>query len=89
MVKRAAGALLSAIRIDHASSRLLATQIVSSIRDIILTGGLRAGDRLPATRTLASDLGVSRTTMVDVFERLTAFWKAAQEPAPMSVNRSG
>ena len=72
MVKRAAGALLSAIRIDHASSRLLATQIVSSIRDIILTGGLRAGDRLPATRTLASDLGVSRTTMVDVFERLTA-----------------
>ncbi|MEP6146276.1 MAG: PLP-dependent aminotransferase family protein, partial [Nisaea sp.] len=72
MVKRAAGALLSAIRIDHGSSRLLATQIVSSIRDIILTGGLRAGDRLPATRTLANDLGVSRTTMVDVFERLTA-----------------
>ena len=72
MVKRAAGALLSAIRIDHGSSRLLATQIVSSIRDIILTGGLRAGDRLPATRTLANDLGVSRTTMVEVFERLTA-----------------
>ena len=72
MVKRAAGALLSAIRIDHGSPRLLATQIVSSIRDIILNGGLRAGDRLPATRTLANDLGVSRTTMVDVFERLTA-----------------
>lgn len=72
MVKRAAGALLSAIRIDHGASRLLATQIVSSIRDIILSGGLRAGDRLPATRTLANDLGVSRSTMVEVFERLTA-----------------
>ncbi|WP_226893328.1 MocR-like pyridoxine biosynthesis transcription factor PdxR [Nisaea sediminum] len=70
MVKRAAGALLSAIRIDHDSSRLLASQIASSIREIILAGGLRGGDRLPATRTLARDLGVSRTTMVEVFERL-------------------
>ncbi|WP_420405158.1 PLP-dependent aminotransferase family protein [Nisaea sp.] len=70
MVKRAAGALLSAIRIDHDSPRLLATQITSSIREIILAGGLRGGDRLPATRTLARDLGVSRTTMVDVYERL-------------------
>ncbi|UUX49962.1 PLP-dependent aminotransferase family protein [Nisaea acidiphila] len=72
MVKRAAGALLSAIRIDHDSPRLLATQIASSIREIILSGGLRAGERLPATRTLARDLGVSRTTMVEVFERLIA-----------------
>jgi len=70
MVKRAAGALLSAIRIDHDSPRLLATQITSSIREIILSGGLRGGDRLPATRTLARDLGVSRTTMVEVYDRL-------------------
>ncbi|MBO6562532.1 MAG: PLP-dependent aminotransferase family protein [Nisaea sp.] len=70
MVKRAAGALLSAIRIDHDSPRLLATQITSSIREIILAGGLRGGDRLPATRILARDLGVSRTTIVEVYERL-------------------
>lgn len=72
MVKRAAGALLSAIRIDPDTPGMLATQITAAIREIILSGGLRGGERLPATRTLARDLGVSRTTMVEVFERLIA-----------------
>ena len=72
MVKRASGALLQGIKIDPDSTRPLTTQITIAIRDTILEGGLRAGERLPATRTLASDLGVSRTTMVDVFERLVA-----------------
>ena len=72
MVKRASGALLQGIKIDPHSARPLTTQITIAIRDTILEGGLRAGERLPATRTLASDLGVSRTTMVDVFERLVA-----------------
>lgn len=72
MVKRAGGALLQAVKVDPRSSRPLATQIANGVRDVILAGGLRAGDRLPATRTLASELGVSRTTMVEVFERLVA-----------------
>lgn len=72
MVKRAGGALLQAIKVDPGSSRPLASQIANGVRDIILSGGLRAGDRLPATRTLADELGVSRTTMVEVFERLVA-----------------
>lgn len=72
MVKRASGALLQGIKIDPCSARPLTTQITTAIRDIILGGGLRAGERLPATRTLASDLGVSRTTIVEVFERLVA-----------------
>lgn len=72
MVKRAGGALLQSVKIDPASPRPLASQIANGVRDIILAGGLRAGDRLPATRTLANELGVSRTTMVEVFERLVA-----------------
>jgi len=72
MVKRAGGALLQAVKVDPSSPRPLATQIANGVRDIILAGALRAGDRLPATRTLASELGVSRTTMVEVFERLVA-----------------
>ena len=72
MVKRASGALLQGIKLDPSSTRPLTTQITIAIRDTILEGGLRAGERLPATRTLASDLGVSRTTVVDVFERLVA-----------------
>ncbi len=72
MVKRAAGALLHAIEIDQDSPRTLSAQITMSIRDIVLEGGLRAGDRLPSTRTLARDLGVSRTTVVEAFEKLVA-----------------
>ena len=72
MVKRAGGALLQSIKIDPRSSCPLATQIANGVRDIIMAGALRAGDRLPATRTLAGELGVSRTTMVEVFERLVA-----------------
>ncbi len=67
MVKQVGGALLHSIKVDPRSSRPLATQITIAIRDINLDGGLRAGDRLPAPRTLAGDLGVSRTTMVEVF----------------------
>jgi len=72
MVKRAGGALLQSISIDPESDRPLGSQIATAIRDIILGGGLRAGDRLPSTRTLAAELGVSRTTLVEVFERLVA-----------------
>ena len=72
MVKRSAGALLQSIEIDYDSPRTLSTQITIAIRDIILVGGLPAGTRLPSTRTLAKDLSVSRTTMVETFERLVA-----------------
>jgi DNA-binding transcriptional MocR family regulator len=40
------------------------------LRDIILSGGLNGGERLPATRTLASEVGVSRTTALDAVDRL-------------------
>jgi len=43
-----------------------------ALRDIILSGGLRAGDRLPATRTLAREIGVSRTTAIDAIDRLVS-----------------
>ena len=72
MVKRAGGALLRSLSFDAVSGRSLTSQIASSIRDIVLAGGLQAGERLPSTRTLARELGVSRTTVVEVFERLTA-----------------
>ena len=72
MVKRAAGALLQSLEIDRQSRRPLSTQLYVGLRDIILTGGIASGKRLPATRTLARDLGLSRTIVVDVFERLIA-----------------
>lgn len=72
MVKQAGGALLLSIDLDHRASRPISTQLCIALRDIILAGGLKAGDRLPATRTLAKDLSLSRTTVVEVFERLVA-----------------
>jgi GntR family transcriptional regulator / MocR family aminotransferase len=70
MVKKAGGVLLPSLMLDHAASKPLAAQLAAGLRDLLLSGALRAGDRLPATRTIAADLGVSRTTVVEAFERL-------------------
>lgn len=71
MVKKTGGVLLSAVKLDPAADKPLSAQLASGIRDLVLNGGLRAGDRLPATRTVADDLGVSRTTVIEAFARLT------------------
>ena len=72
MVKRAGGALMLSMRIDHASPRPVSTQLYVNLRDLILSDGFAGGERLPASRTLARDLGVSRTTVLEAFDRLTA-----------------
>lgn len=69
-MKQAAGILLSAIQLDRASSKSVSVQLYLALRQIILSGGLRAGERLPATRTLAQETGVSRTTVIDAIDRL-------------------
>jgi GntR family transcriptional regulator/MocR family aminotransferase len=48
----------------------LQRQIYSALRQAILSGRLRPGSRVPASRTLAGDLGVSRTTVVLAYESL-------------------
>lgn len=72
MVKKSGGALLLSVELDHGSDKPLNTQLCVALRDLILSGGLRAGDRLPATRTVAKDLRVSRTTVIEAFARLQA-----------------
>jgi len=47
-------------------------QLYDGVRGAILSGLLPAGTRLPSTRTLAAELGVSRTTVVTAFEQLLA-----------------
>lgn len=70
MTKRSGGNLLLSLTLDVASDKPLGMQLHTALREMILSGALRAGERLPATRTMASDLGISRTTIVEVFERL-------------------
>ena len=71
-MKAKAGAILSSIRIDRSLDRKISVQLYMGLREIILTGGLNGGERLPATRTLASELGVSRTTALDAIGRLVS-----------------
>lgn len=69
-MKTKAGAILSSIRIDRLQDHKISVQLYMGLRDIILSGGLTGGERLPATRTLASELGVSRTTALEAVSRL-------------------
>lgn len=50
----------------------LSGQIYRQLRAGIVDGRLTGGTRLPSTRDLATQLGVSRKTTLDVFERLFA-----------------
>ncbi|MEW6732850.1 MAG: PLP-dependent aminotransferase family protein [Acidobacteriota bacterium] len=47
-------------------------QIKKGIQDRILSGALRIGTRLPATRELARQLGVNRSTVTNAYEELLA-----------------
>jgi GntR family transcriptional regulator/MocR family aminotransferase len=69
--RRGKSALLP-IRIDEAGGRTLQEQIYSCIRLSIVSGLIGADRRLPSTRALAADLGVSRTTVLHALEYLKA-----------------
>jgi GntR family transcriptional regulator/MocR family aminotransferase len=50
----------------------LARQIFHQLRTAIKTGRLKAGDRLPPSRSLAAQLDVSRRTVTEVYELLAS-----------------
>jgi GntR family transcriptional regulator / MocR family aminotransferase len=50
----------------------LGTQIVGQLRKALAEGRLAAGERLPASRALAAELGVSRTVINAVYAQLFA-----------------
>ncbi len=54
------------------TGRAVYAQIVDSLRDSIEQGALSPGERLASTRTLATDWGVSRNTVLQAFEALLA-----------------
>jgi GntR family transcriptional regulator/MocR family aminotransferase len=60
------------IRIDPRVRGALQQQIYAPIRHAILQGVLAPGTRVPSSRELADDLGVSRTTALLALEQLLA-----------------
>lgn len=60
------------IPLDRTLSTPLRDQLYSGLRLAILDGRLTTGARLPASRTLAVTLGISRFTVDDAYSRLIA-----------------
>lgn len=63
--------LITLDRSDTASEGLT-RQIYSGLREAILSGRLRAGDRLPPSRALARELSVARLTVATAYDWLSA-----------------
>ena len=60
------------IPIDHESQTPLYQQIETYLRNMICSGQLAPGTRLPATRQLARDLGINRITVETAYAELEA-----------------
>jgi DNA-binding transcriptional MocR family regulator len=60
------------LKISRNSKLSLFDQIFQQISDLINSGSLEAGSSLPSSRELAKTIGVNRTTVLRVYDELTA-----------------
>ena len=60
------------LRLDRDGGRPLRSQLEAGLRDAIRDGRLRAGERLPSSRELARELGVSRGLVQECYGQLLA-----------------
>jgi GntR family transcriptional regulator/MocR family aminotransferase len=72
MAKKSTAFVLAAIAPDPNAATSLYQQLYGNLRTAILTRRLAPGTKLPATRQLASELGLARNTVVSAFEQLIA-----------------
>ncbi|MEO7058607.1 MAG: PLP-dependent aminotransferase family protein [Lapillicoccus sp.] len=61
-----------AFAVDRSADMSLGHQVQEALRRAIRSGMLRSGERLPSTRQLADQLGVSRGLVVSAYEQLLA-----------------
>ena len=61
-----------ALPLDRATPTPLATQLADGLRAAAASGALRVGERVPSTRVLAGELGVSRTVTAAAYDQLVA-----------------
>jgi GntR family transcriptional regulator/MocR family aminotransferase len=60
------------VELDRAAPEPLHRQLANGLREAIRAGRLTPTTKLPSTRVLAADLGVSRRLVVDAYSQLTA-----------------
>ncbi|WP_299845625.1 PLP-dependent aminotransferase family protein [uncultured Roseovarius sp.] len=66
------GAFIEGLVIDPQSGIPMHRQIYVNLREMILSGSLRGGARMPSSRALSQHLSVSRFTVVTALDQLTA-----------------
>src|SRR5690349_16617526 len=72
MPSRPVSPLWNSLMLDRGAALSLQDQIVAHFRASVLAGRLKAGTRVPSSRTLATDAGVARITAVQAYDRLVA-----------------
>jgi len=60
------------LRLDRSTGDPLRVQLEQELRDAIRSGRLAAGERLPSSRALAAELGVSRGLVLECYSQLQA-----------------
>ncbi len=71
-MKKVAGGFSPVIAIDRKAGKPLHRQIYDGYRAAIVLRNLCAGQRIPSTRALASELGISRIPVLDAYAQLLA-----------------
>ncbi len=71
-MKRAPSGLAPLIAIDRSAGKPLHRQIYDAYRAAIVERRLRPGQRIPSTRVLAAELGVSRFPVLNAYAQLLA-----------------
>jgi GntR family transcriptional regulator/MocR family aminotransferase len=65
-------ATLNMVRLDRRQRTSLQSQLYRQVKELIITGRLKAGVRVPSTRDLVGQLGVSRNTIIYALDQLAA-----------------
>src|SRR5260370_28417536 len=60
------------IYVDRKGDKPLYSQVYDAFRAAIVARNLRAGERIPSTRSLASELGISRIPVLNAYAQLLA-----------------
>jgi len=78
------------LSLDRSSDLPLVLQVANQTRELVQTGSLRPGDRLPSIRALAADVGIARAVVEHAYDQLIAEgWLTARRGAGTYVAQVG
>lgn len=72
IMKKAPSGLSPVIGVSKNALKSLHRQVYEGYRQAIIDGNLRAGQRVPSTRVLAAELGISRIPVISAYAQLVA-----------------